>query len=966
MALDQVKTQVLLLHSEQSRLDSLSQGFDDRYTVHCATTGTEALVTLGDTPIHVIISAKDLPGMSGVEALREAKKRSPDTIGILLAGPDDKGLEALVGDKEVFQVVRGGISADDLSKLIDDTTQQMRLMALAESANDTAANPDVLTGEHIVMETSDNGSTIISDGTGTLPALDPKKISASAAAGARAVDVLVLTKDEEFLSTVRESTRGLHNVRYANTLAQAEEALAQHKVGVAVVDAALVGPNVEKLTQHLRKKRNRLVNIVAGRRDDGEMLMDLINRGKVYRFLLKPVSPGRARLAIEASVKHHLEAPDAAFNTKTAPASTSTTGSRPALAAKAAPKPSAGAAKIHRKLSTKPTAQTVETSNPAGSGTPANDPLSTAFDEEQSGFAATMTNIVETVSKTFGKDDQPDTLESAMSVTSAERIAAPSQPLPDIDDEGGSRIPKALAFGGAALAVVAAIGFWLFSGSEQSPPVDPAPEPDAAVRGTVNPSAVNPGAVNPDTMNERQPRVDEAPFEAALPDVSADDLLDEARLARGAGQIFNPPESNALELYAAAAAADPADEVIQAEYSAIIDQTFAIAEQALMERRHDEAGAALDRVALVDPSNARLPFLIAQLEQMQLREAIESARLAIRESRFEDAANSIAAATALNPADTSELDTVRDELAAARSAQQVDQVLAQARIKLDEGSLISPANDNARYYYELVLASDPENLAAQQGLVAIASKLVLQARAEIDRGRFDRAQGLLTEAGRIDPESTEVAAASGALNDAQARLAAEQQRQAQARAAAERAEAERIAAEQRAQAEAEQARLAAEADAAETAAGDTESIDTSTGVPVADAGSDADPALSVSSNTAENPDAAAVPVIQQPPVAVSSLSRTRYVAPKYPRSAERRNLSGLCRRPVHRHTRRYDPRHRSSQIGTRRYFRQRCRPRHRTLGVRADNRRRCCGGKTRRCAHDVCDRVNQAQQGLLA
>ena len=62
------------------------------------------------------------------------------------------------------------------------------------------------------------------------------------------------------------------------------------------------------------------MSIVAGRRDDGEMLMDLINRGKVYRFLLKPVSPGRARLAVEASVKHHLEAPDTAFKIKGSPA----------------------------------------------------------------------------------------------------------------------------------------------------------------------------------------------------------------------------------------------------------------------------------------------------------------------------------------------------------------------------------------------------------------------------------------------------------------------------------------------------------------------------------------------------------------------------------------------------------------------------------------------------------------------
>ena len=35
-----------------------------------------------------------------------------------------------------------------------------------------------------------------------------------------------------------------------------------------------------------------------------------------------------------------------------------------------------------------------------------------------------------------------------------------------------------------------------------------------------------------------------------------------------------------------------------------------------------------------------------------------------------------------------------------------------------------------------------------------------------------------------------------------------------------------------------------------------------------------------------------IPVINQTPVPVSSLTRTRYVAPRYPRAAERRNLSG--------------------------------------------------------------------------
>ena len=258
MPLNQFKTQVLLLHSEQSTLDSLSSEFGDRYTVHCATSGVQALTTLGETPINVIISAQKLPGMSGAEALREAKKRSPETIGILLASNADQGVEAIVGEKEVFQIVRGDVTGDALRKLVDNATQQVRLMALAESANDVAANMDE-PAAHIIMETAENGSALISDATGRFPALD-HDTAAGPAVGSRSVDVLVMTKDEEFLSTIRESSRGMHNVLHANTLKQADEAVREHKVGVAVVDAAMVGEKVEQLTLHMRRGSPRLVS----------------------------------------------------------------------------------------------------------------------------------------------------------------------------------------------------------------------------------------------------------------------------------------------------------------------------------------------------------------------------------------------------------------------------------------------------------------------------------------------------------------------------------------------------------------------------------------------------------------------------------------------------------------------------------------------------------------------------------
>ena len=250
VALEHYKTQVLLLHSQQSTLDELSSGFNDRYSVHCASSGTEALNTMHDTPIHVIVFAQDLPGMSGLEALREARKRSPDTIGILLAGTDhEDGLEALVSDREVFEIIRGKVEPTALIELIESATKRVRLVALSESANDQRANVDVPPSEHIVMETSEHGATIISDGTGTMPALTPEKIDVAPGVGSRSIEVIVLTKDEEFLATIKDSARGLHNIHHSVTPTQAEEIVKNNKVGVLVTDAAMVGSDIESLTQ---------------------------------------------------------------------------------------------------------------------------------------------------------------------------------------------------------------------------------------------------------------------------------------------------------------------------------------------------------------------------------------------------------------------------------------------------------------------------------------------------------------------------------------------------------------------------------------------------------------------------------------------------------------------------------------------------------------------------------------------
>ena len=284
------------------------------------------------------------------------------------------------------------------------------------------------------------------------------------------------------------------------------------------------------------------------------------------------------------------------------------------------------------------------------------------------------------------------------------------------------------------------------------------------------------------------------PVARSASDVDA--LIDDARLAADAGQIFDPEGSNAIELYVAALNYAPDNEDVIAELAVVVDQALAMAESSLLDRNSATAAAALQRVELADPNNARLPFLNAQLAQMQLREYLDDSRLAIRSGRFEDAAVALNDARALNTGDTTEIAVVSDELDAALSEQRVDDVLAKANARLDAGRLTSPSNDNARYYYELALSNDPGNAAAIQGLTAVASKLVLQARTEIDAGRFNGAEALLADARRLDPNSGEIASTSAALtaarNDANERAAAQL---AADRVAAEQQAAEKAAAQ---------------------------------------------------------------------------------------------------------------------------------------------------------------------------
>jgi serine/threonine-protein kinase len=862
VALEQFKTQVLLLHSQQSTLDALSAGFSDRYAVHLATSGTEALNTLGATPIHVIVSAQDLPGMSGLEALREAKKRSPDTIGILLAGSDtEDGLEALVGDEEVFQIVRGPVTPDALQTLIDTATKRVRMLTIAESANDLAANVDEPAGEHIVMETSENGTTIISDGTGRIPALKSRHVHIAPHAGGRHVDVLVLTKDEDFLETIRDSSDGSHTVHHANTPTQSEAIVRDHNVGVLVTDAAMVGSNIELVTERLRRERPRLVTVVAGRRDDGELLMDLINRGQVYRFLLKPVSPGRARLAIEASVKRHLEASDATFEGKPrgdAPAPKA--GRKPAPTVRVVPKSSKAPGPEQPPAPAAHTAPAPDDKAAKGANESRDDDederLDSAFGDSGR-FTRTMTGIAATVGKTFGSGSGADDASDADTDSGAQR-RRPS-----------AFQPRILAVGGAAVVAIAAIVWWLGFAD--------LPSPEAARNVPQQTPAVDETSPSVVESDVPQPAARSAP-EVEVPPPAYKQFLDDARTARDRGEVVVPPGSSAIELYVAARNIAPEVPAITTELAQVITTAIGLIESALLDQRAADAAQSLRLVRLADPNNPRLPFLEGQVAQLELRSSLDKARASIREGRFEDAATALRTARTAAGSETPEIALLLEELATARSEQRADEVLALASQRVEQNALTAPANDSARYYYELALSNDPENTVARQGLIIVASKLVLRAREAIDAGELDAAERYLRDATALDPQGADLGASVQALSNARAE-----------RDAAARAEAERLA-------ELERQEALAQAEAAEgspTGVADevSASDEASQAAGALTAGQSANRSGSPASTDRGSDDAGQASG-STGYVPISSLKRTNYVAPRYPRSAQRRNITG--------------------------------------------------------------------------
>src|ERR1700682_5318776 len=110
------------------------------------------------------------------------------------------------------------------------------------------------------------------------------------------VELVVLTTDEAFLQTLREAVGGARRLWHVPSADKVSDLLVAGQVGILVLDVQTLHEAPRVFIGEIKRQFPDLVVGVAGNRGAEISLAGLISAGIVYRFIHKPMSPGRAKL----------------------------------------------------------------------------------------------------------------------------------------------------------------------------------------------------------------------------------------------------------------------------------------------------------------------------------------------------------------------------------------------------------------------------------------------------------------------------------------------------------------------------------------------------------------------------------------------------------------------------------------------------------------------------------------------
>jgi serine/threonine-protein kinase len=331
-AIPDSRPRLLFVDDEQRVLNSMRIMFRRQFDLYLASHGAEALEIVKDKDIDVIVADHRMPKMTGVEVLSAVRSISPRTVRILLTGYADlDAVEGSINGGEVFRFLTKPCSPEQLRETIllaakvaretadappppaaqepvDDSTVEIILEAdtVREIGGLSGAAPDPqpkLAGALV-----DPTATDVIDPPRFAPpgrAADSEAAEPTKPRAVGGLGVVVFSDDQSVLEAVQKAVRGRLPVYSAGNIVHVVKVLVEHRPGVLVTDISEDKGTIQAMTARLKEHLPELVTIAVSEHRDVLDMVWLINHGQIFRFLRKPLSPGRCAVALQAALQHH-------------------------------------------------------------------------------------------------------------------------------------------------------------------------------------------------------------------------------------------------------------------------------------------------------------------------------------------------------------------------------------------------------------------------------------------------------------------------------------------------------------------------------------------------------------------------------------------------------------------------------------------------------------------------------------
>ncbi|MEN6669061.1 response regulator [Psychrobacter sp. B38] len=266
------KPKIAFIDDEPRILRSLKMHFRQSHDVFTTTDASELMKYVSEHEVQVVISDQRMPDKSGTEVLREVKEASPNTIRILLTGYAD--LNAVidsVNEGEIYRYITKPWQNDELKKVVNKATE------IAQQTQDIAQEGSE--AEDIQNHTALSSNT--------------KR------------NILVLDDDEEVYQQMKQYFKNTYTVSWASNLEQAAKLLQKKDFGVTITDAMLNQENITPIVYALKNIQPNLMVIMLTEFKDAHMVIDLINKGQVYRCLPRPTNFSIMSISLDRAFQHH-------------------------------------------------------------------------------------------------------------------------------------------------------------------------------------------------------------------------------------------------------------------------------------------------------------------------------------------------------------------------------------------------------------------------------------------------------------------------------------------------------------------------------------------------------------------------------------------------------------------------------------------------------------------------------------